>query len=293
MNKNYDNHEKSIILVITSAIILLILILVISLFAADKLLNSYAAIIETAGANAQTAVPASDITPVDSKSSDKKPSEAPASSSRATEESSQEEPSSEEPSSKEPSSESPSSPGEEAKLSVDCILQKPELPNGCEVTSLAMAMNYKGYKIDKCDLADEYLPTWEEDEEGDPEEYYLGDPREDGLYCFQGALITAIDDYNDSMDETVKYKDLSGKSPEDLYEQIKDGNPVIVWCTVDWKDPDYDGKYYQNSHCVVLSGYTENEVITEDPLEGHKNVDKSTFEKIWKAMDKRALTITK
>ena len=43
------------------------------------------------------------------------------------------------------------------ELQVESILQYPELPTGCEVTCLTMALNYHGYDISKTDLVDEYL----------------------------------------------------------------------------------------------------------------------------------------
>ena len=49
------------------------------------------------------------------------------------------------------------------QLPVPRILQNPELPNGCEITSLCMLLRYLGFDADKCILADRYLPrteTW-------------------------------------------------------------------------------------------------------------------------------------
>src|SRR5690625_3112731 len=43
------------------------------------------------------------------------------------------------------------------QLSLNTILQYPELPNGCEVTALASVLNYHGYKTTKMELAEKYL----------------------------------------------------------------------------------------------------------------------------------------
>ena len=43
------------------------------------------------------------------------------------------------------------------KLNVEQLLQNPELPSGCEVTSLTVALNYLGYDIDKITMCDTYL----------------------------------------------------------------------------------------------------------------------------------------
>ena len=40
------------------------------------------------------------------------------------------------------------------QLNVENILQAPELPNGCELTSAAVVLNYLGFGIDKVTLAE-------------------------------------------------------------------------------------------------------------------------------------------
>lgn len=44
---------------------------------------------------------------------------------------------------------------------VELILQNPELPNGCEVTSLAMLLTSAGFPVDHVKLYQQYLPTKE------------------------------------------------------------------------------------------------------------------------------------
>lgn len=46
----------------------------------------------------------------------------------------------------------------------------PELPTGCEITALAMVLQYFGYEVDKTALAAEYLPVV-----AYPDFYYGGD----------------------------------------------------------------------------------------------------------------------
>ena len=43
------------------------------------------------------------------------------------------------------------------QLDVPIISQYPELPTGCEITSLTILLNYLGYNIDKTTLAKNYL----------------------------------------------------------------------------------------------------------------------------------------
>lgn len=59
-------------------------------------------------------------------------------------------------------------------------MQNPELPNGCEVTSLSMVLTAAGYPVDKVELYEEFLPAEEFTYSGDyrygpsPEEAYVG-----------------------------------------------------------------------------------------------------------------------
>ena len=46
---------------------------------------------------------------------------------------------------------------EEQKLNVPIENQMPDLPNGCEVTSLSMLMNYYGIRVTKNELAQNCL----------------------------------------------------------------------------------------------------------------------------------------
>ena len=85
--------------------------------------------------------------------------------------------------------------------------QMPELPTGCEITSLTMVLNYYGYSVDKMTMALEYLPTlgWNDTyygEDGslygnDIYNYFIGNPQSetDGLSCGAGAIVTAADGY--------------------------------------------------------------------------------------------------
>ena len=43
-------------------------------------------------------------------------------------------------------------------IDVPTILQYPELPNGCEITSLTAVLNYFGIDVHKTEMADDYLP---------------------------------------------------------------------------------------------------------------------------------------
>ena len=55
-------------------------------------------------------------------------------------------------------------------LPVPQILQNPELPNGCEITSCCEVLHYLGFAPDKCELTDYYLPRSAQWYGADPDE---------------------------------------------------------------------------------------------------------------------------
>lgn len=178
------------------------------------------------------------------------------------------------------------------ELFVAPIFQYPELPNGCEATSLTMALNYLGCDVSKTELAEEYLPK-KYSFAYDPEEYYIGDPfDETGSYCFCTALISCVNAYSDSAKVHLTGKDLTGEEISSVYKEVSEGNPAIVFVTIDWNDPlTNHNKYYENLHCVVLSGYTSKTVTIIDPLKGKTTVSRFLFEDIWYKMGQHAMVV--
>ncbi|WP_251402620.1 C39 family peptidase [Ureibacillus chungkukjangi] len=43
-------------------------------------------------------------------------------------------------------------------IAVQTVMQNPELPNGCEITSLTAVLNYYGLQVTKTEMADNFLP---------------------------------------------------------------------------------------------------------------------------------------
>lgn len=185
------------------------------------------------------------------------------------------------------------------QLAVYDIFQYPELPNGCEATSLAIAMNYQGYAVDKVDLADNYMPKMKiwKDFANDPEYYYMGDPhiesgRGSGFYCLAGCVCSTIDNYNYYNEMAVPYENLTGSPVGVLYQKVWEGSPVIVWGTQQWQEPIIrkNGTYHK-SHCMVLTGYTNATVTICDPIYGDYVLDRYVFETIWQKMGSRAVVV--
>lgn len=193
---------------------------------------------------------------------------------------------------------------ENVQLPVECIYQNPELPTGCEITSLATVLNYLGYKVDKEYLAEKYLPMLD-DFDGSFENYFIGSPWDENSWgCFAPAIVKAANKYLTETGSSKKAYNISGSNTDQLFAEVQNGNPVIVWITTDldrkttylyidlnngrtFKWPEYE-------HCVVLTGYDKSSASTvtlSDPLEGIVERPYSKFFARYKELSRRAVVI--
>lgn len=216
----------------------------------------------------------------------------------------------------EPSTETPTQPPTEPiempsdyKLSGACILdvptilQKPELPTGCEVTALATALNYCGFSIDKVELCDNFLPI---DLNGEYtfEEKYIGNPKADnGFGCYAPVIVETAESYFKAVGAEWKALNLTGAEFDELFYQIEKGRPVVVWASMSLKDVTFrlrwttaDGDeawFAELEHCMVLKGYDEaNDIVYVcDPLKGDMEYSLERFRNVYDQMGKQAVII--
>ncbi len=152
--------------------------------------------------------------------------------------------------------------------------QHPELPVGCEITCAASLLDFFGYSIDKCDLADNYLPvnTTFTEKGGilygpDPNECFVGDPYGKGYGCYEQVIANVLNDYFDSHGSDNRAVILDSPSSADLDRLLDGGVPVIVWASIDMKPYRYNSvsewktetgntiMWLSNSHTLILTGY--------------------------------------
>lgn len=200
----------------------------------------------------------------------------------------------------------------EILLPVPQILQKPELPNGCEVTSLCEVLNYLGYPADKCDLADRWLPRSRYWYGADPDRVYMGDPHRDdgspesGYYCFAGPIVAAANAYLAAQDggyPRYTAHDLTGCEEAALTAQLCQGRPAIFWASLDFTDIGYDpcGAYalpgggehrvFHRLHCMVLCGVDGSHFTVADPLAINRRVPRGRFMRIYRQLGRRAVVL--
>ena len=174
----------------------------------------------------------------------------------------------------------------EARLEVENIDQNPELPNGCEITSAAIVLNYLGFEVDKVTLAEEYLPRCVPYWEADPRVEFMGNPEDElAFYCLPGAVVTAVNDYLEDVDAGYTAVDISGSAVEELYQWVAGGYPVMVWTTRAFSEPLYNDTFllpdgdrpYSNSHCLVLTGYDDDTCYLADPMLEVETVEREHF----------------
>lgn len=187
---------------------------------------------------------------------------------------------------------------------IDNILQIPELPEGCEVTSLAIVLKHLGFDVTHTYLADNYL---EQGPAGETSyyEYNIGNPREEGKSwgCYAPVILKTANKYLADQESYYRAYNLTGYDISEIYYQLSLGHPVIVWVTMNFEEPyikspwtvDGEKLYWKYPlHCVVLSGYDmENKTVTiTDPLKNNPVIiDMETFELRWKQMESQAIII--
>lgn len=196
------------------------------------------------------------------------------------------------------------------RLDVKNIMQNPELPTGCEITSATILLNYYGYAVDKEQMCS-YLPQSNRFyySDGlligpDTNEYFVGNPRTTSgraLQCFAPVIEKAINGYLSYVKSERRAKAIVGADLESLYEYLNRGHPVCAWATIGMiKATKVQGWYndsmelvtsYRNLHCLVMTGYDEQYVYVADPLGQLTKVDKKLFVDRYKSVGSQAVVL--
>lgn len=203
-------------------------------------------------------------------------------------------------------------PNSSSGLAVPLIMQKPELPNGCEITSLTAIFNYYGEEVNKLKMADEYLPKAPLIVSNgkrigpDPNESFVGNPREktSSYYVFAPPIVEAANAYIKEHDLNRIAYDITGASIEQLQSYISKGIPVLTWITIDlqparvnellkWEMSNTLTEHvpYTNLHAVVLLGLDSTYAHVMNPLTGYESIPIDTFKTSFETLHSRAVVI--
>lgn len=191
------------------------------------------------------------------------------------------------------------------------VLQMPQLPTGCEITALTMALQYYGYSVDKTVMASQYLPTapaeFDYGSDGrrygpDMENYFVGNPFTNlGYICGTSAIVTAANRYLEGQSSSLRAVDRTGATAEELYELVSQDTPVVVWVTIGMADRratqgwyTQTGAYMEwstNDHGAVLIGYAQDTVTIADPIAGMAEYGRTQFEEVFASRGSRCVIL--
>lgn len=203
-----------------------------------------------------------------------------------------------------------------ALIHVVAIDQYPQLPNGCEVTSLAMLMAAVGHPMNKMTLAAEMpkdptrlVLTSTTNAAGQTVHHvqYWGNPN----VGFVGSVYQAGEGYGIYHGPMVKFldrllpgqaEDLTGSSFRTILKHVAAGVPVEVWTTttfrptadwVTWQSPEGPVKATPWEHAVLLVGYGPGVLYVNNPLNGEaaERIPEAPFLRSWDQLGKQAITV--
>ncbi|MHC0038122.1 C39 family peptidase [Pseudoneobacillus sp. C159] len=192
------------------------------------------------------------------------------------------------------------------KIVLDVPLLKqmdaPRLYNGCEVTSLAMLLNFHGVDVTKNELADKIkrVPLkYKDGKYGNPNVGFVGNMEDGpGLGVYHGPIFQLAKAYVGKRAE-----DLTHQSFYSLIKSVAQGEPVWVITTSSfsqvaplqtWKTPQGPVGVTFKMHSVVMTGYDKDHIYINDPYGGkNKKVNRNNFVKAWEQMGSQAIVFHK
>lgn len=197
-------------------------------------------------------------------------------------------------------------------LNVPLIRQYPELPRGCEVTSLAMLLKYNDINTDKMILAKEIkkdTTTYYKDDKG---RIYYGNPYDGFVGDMYNIKNNGYGVYHEPIVElAIKYAgdsviDLTGVEFNDITYLLKNGYPIWIITNASykpladsyfeiWHTPSGIVKTTKKLHAVLITGIDRDNIYINDPLSSYPNkaISKNDFKLAWEQMGHQAVTIVK
>ena len=170
---------------------------------------------------------------------------------------------------------------QEQKLDVPLENQMPDLPNGCEVTSLSMLMNYYGIKVNKNELAEniQHVDFFTDGGKyrGNPNQGFVGHMSiaNAGWCVYNGPL------YNVARKYTTHIENITGSDFLSLLKLVSNGHPMLIITTTTfnrvndmqtWDTNTGKVNVTPSSHACVITGYSKpKKVVYVNNPYGYKN----------------------
>ena len=170
---------------------------------------------------------------------------------------------------------------QEQKLNVPLENQMPDLPNGCEVTSLSMLMNYYGVKVSKNELAEtiQHVDSFTDGGKyrGNPHQGFVGHMTiANAGWCVYNEPL-----YNVARKYTSHIENITGSDFLSLLKLVSTGHPVMIITTTTfnkvnnmqtWDTNTGKVNVTPSSHACVITGYSKpKKVVYVNNPYGYKN----------------------
>lgn len=158
-------------------------------------------------------------------------------------------------------------------------------PSGCEGAALLQALQYKG-KITNWGLV-QFLNTIPKSTDGSPNSGFVGSPFVEASNVYSAIYPGPLSNWAKKYDTNVQ--NISGTSVDGLINEVKNGNPVVVWVTINFQPVRWGawpfGSAVNNNHAVTLDGFNKssNQVHVSDSISGSYWLNRATFETIYNA----------
>lgn len=170
---------------------------------------------------------------------------------------------------------------QEQKLNVPLENQMPDLPNGCEVTSLSILMNYYGIKVSKNELAEtiQHVDSFTDGGKyrGNPHQGFVGHMTiANAGWCVYNEPL-----YNVARKYTSHIENITGSDFLSLLKLVSTGHPVMIITTTTfnkvnnmqtWDTNTGKVNVTPSSHACVITGYSKpKKVVYVNNPYGYKN----------------------
>lgn len=170
---------------------------------------------------------------------------------------------------------------QEQKLNVPLENQMPDLPNGCEVTSLSMLMNYYGIKVSKNELAEtiQHVDSFTDGGKyrGNPHQGFVGHMTiANAGWCVYNEPL-----YNVARKYTSHIENITGSDFLSLLKLVSNGHLVMIITTTTfnkvnnmqtWDTNTGKVNVTPSSHACVITGYSKpKKVVYVNNPYGYKN----------------------